>query len=223
MRQRGFDLPRLKLQLADKTEFARFQDSSQGAGGLFVPGSDTPSVGEAVTVEVVFKGGPRVLLRGVVTWRRATGDARARPGVGIAVDPGEKPKLEFIYGYVRGGLIDVRERRRLPVRLRVAYSSPRGRRVNFTRDIDEEGAFVRAAELLEIGSRTQLLISPPGGDFKPIEVHALVHRQEVQGSDRGMGVRFDFADDQERERVQAFVGKLEQDYLAGHLPDEALI
>jgi hypothetical protein len=214
---------RLKLHLIERADFAKFQDPSAGGNGLFVPGSDTPAVGESVTVEVIFQGGPRVLLRGAVLWRRATGDARARAGVGVSIDAGERPKLDFLYGYVRGGLIDVREKRRLPVRLRVAYTSPRGRRINFTRDINEEGAFVRAAELLEVGARTQLLITPPGDNYKPIEVHAVVARQEAQGADRGMGVRFEFAGDDERERLLAFMRKLEGDYLDGRLPDEALI
>src|SRR5205823_6202267 len=130
------------------------------------------------------------------------GDARTRPGVGVAVDKSEKGKLGYILGYVRGGMIDVRDKRRLPVRLRVAYTSTRGRRVNFTSDLNEEGAFVRTAEPLEIGERTELLISPPGGDYRPIEVRGVVARQSAQGDDpRGVGVRFEFTGDPERERV----------------------
>jgi len=211
---------RLKLHLVERSDFQKYQDPS---GGLFVPGTDTPSVGTPVTVEVAFQGGPRVLLHGVVSWRRATGDARTRPGVGVAVDASERPKLSFIQGYVRGGLLDVREKRRLPVRLRVAYTGPRGRRVNFTRDINEEGAFVRASEMLDVGQKTLLLISPPGGDYKPIEVHGEIARQQNDGADRGVGVRFEFASPEEEERFLQFVKRLETDYLGGRLPDEALI
>jgi type IV pilus assembly protein PilZ len=213
-------LGRLKLHLVERSDFVKYQDP---AGGIFVPGTDTPSVGSTVTVEIIFQGGPRVLLHGVVSWRRATGDARTRPGVGIAVDPGEKPKLAYVHGYVRGGLLDVREKRRLPVRLRVAYASAKGRRVNFTRDLNEEGAFVRAVETLDVGARTLLLISPPGGGYKPIEVNAVVARTQADGNDRGMGVRFEFQSDDERARFLSFVGKLEKDYLEGKLPDEALV
>jgi hypothetical protein len=152
---------RLKLHLIERGDFARYQDSSSGPEGLFVPGGDPPAVGQQVTVEVVFQAGPRVLLLGVVCWRRAAGDMRARTGAGIAIGPTERAKMNFINGYVRGGMLDVREKRRLPVRLRITYTSPRGRRMNFTRDLNEEGAFVRAAEVLELGAHTQLLISPP--------------------------------------------------------------
>lgn len=213
-------MTRLKLHLVDRGDFHKYYDP---AAGLFVPGSDAPAVGDRVTVEVVFQGGPRVLLHGAALWRRPTGDARARAGVGVGIDAAEQAKLRYLLGYVRGGLIDVRERRRLPVRLRVAYSGAKGRRINFTRDLNEEGAFVRTAEMLDVGARTLLLITPPGGDYKPVEVNATVTRQHAEGVDRGVGVRFDFKDDAERARWAAFVERLETDYLDGKLPDDALI
>lgn len=213
-------MTRLKLHLLDRADFHKYYEPPSG---LFVPGSDPPNVGERVTVEVVFQGGPRVLLHGSPLWRRTTGDARARPGVGVAIDAGEQAKLRYLLGYVRGGLIDVRERRRLPVRLRVAYAAAKGRRVNFTRDLNEEGAFVRTAEMLDVGASTLLLVSPPGGEYRPVEVHATVTRQHADGHDRGVGVRFDFQDEPERARWSAFVHKLESDYLDGRLPDDVLL
>jgi Tfp pilus assembly protein PilZ len=212
---------RLKLHLLERADFAKYHEGPGAA--LFVPGAEPPNVGARVTVEVIFQAGPRVLLHGFVLWRRTTGDARARPGAGVGIDTSEASKLRYLLGYVRGGLMDVRERRRLPVRLRVAYSAAKGRRVNFTRDLNEEGAFVRTAEMLDIGSSTLLLISPPGGEYKPLEVHATVTRQHAAGGDRGVGVRFDFRDEQERMRWAAFVGKLEGDYLDGRLTDDALL
>src|SRR5438105_1680315 len=122
----------MKLHLLDRADFPKYYEGPSGAG-LFVPGGDPPNVGERVTVEVIFQGGPRVLLHGFVLWRRTSGDARARPGVGVGIDGAEGSKLRYLIGYVRGGLIDVREKRRLPVRLRVAYTGAKGRRVNFTR------------------------------------------------------------------------------------------
>ncbi|HEY2742965.1 MAG TPA: PilZ domain-containing protein [Polyangia bacterium] len=213
-------MTRLKLHLVDRTDFHKYYEA---ASGMFIPGSEPPNVGERVTVEVVFQGGPRVLLHGVVLWRRTAGDARARPGSGVGIDGAEQAKIRYLLGYVRGGLIDVRERRRLPVRLRVAYTGQKGRRVNFTRDLNEEGAFVRTAEMLDLGAATTLVISPPGGDYRPVEVAATVTRQHSEGNDRGVGVRFDFKDDLERTRWAAFVQKLESDYLDGRLSDDVLL
>lgn len=214
-------MTRLKLHLVARADFHKYCEGPTGE--IFVPGGRTPGVGDRVTLEVVFQGGPRVLLNGIVRWRRTAGDARARQGVGVAIDATEDAKMRYLLGYVRGGLIDVRERRRLPVRLRVAYSGAKGRRINFTRDLNEEGAFVRAAEMLDVGSSTLLLISPPGGEYKPVEVQATVTRQSQNDDDHGVGVRFQFRDDEQRAHWNAFVRKLETDYLEGRLPDDVLM
>ena len=160
-------------------------------------------MGERVTVEVVFQGGPRVLLHGEVLWRRTTGDARARPGAGVGIDAAEQAKIRYLLGYVRGGLIDVRERRRLPVRLRVAYTGQKGRRVNFTRDLNEEGAFVRCAEMLDLGASTMLLISPPGGDYRPSRCGRRSTRQHRRATTAASACAFDFRDEQEQARAGA--------------------
>jgi Tfp pilus assembly protein PilZ len=217
-------MSRLKLHLLERSDFAKIYDPNTPGGGLFVASSDPPQIGMPKTVEVIFQGGPRVLLHGKVLWRRATGDARTRPGVGIGFDASERAKLNYLHGYVRGGLLDHRERKRLPVRLRVAYIGSLGtRRVNFTRDINEEGAFVRATELLEIGATTLLLISPPNAQYKPIEVKAAVARHQNDGVERGLGVRFVFANEDEHARFKTFMEKLENDYLDGMLPDDLLL
>src|SRR5262249_51103458 len=141
-RSRLARMSRLKLHLVERGDFAKFYDPNTPGGGLFVPGADPPPVGSNRIVEVIFQAGPRVLLHGKVLWRRATGDQRTRPGVGIGFDPGEQAKLTYIQGYMRGALVDMRRKPRLPVRLRVAYVAPSGqRRINFTRDIHDEGAF----------------------------------------------------------------------------------
>jgi Tfp pilus assembly protein PilZ len=217
-------MSRLKLHLVERSDFAKIYDPNTPGGGLFIAGADPPPIGTPRTIEVVFQGGPRVLLHGKVLWRRATGDSRARPGVGIGFDATERAKLSFIQGYVRGGLLDVRRRLRLPVRMRVAYVGPSGqRRINFTRDINDEGAFVRTSELLEVGQATLLLITPPGENYKPIEIHATVARQQDDGIERGIGVKFDLRNEDERARFDTFMKKLESDYLDGTLPDTALL
>jgi Tfp pilus assembly protein PilZ len=216
---------RLKLHLLERTDFIKFHDPSLGPGGLFVPGTDTPGVGDPVTIEVVFQGGPRVLLQGIIRWRRTAGDARARAGIGVEFEASETAKLNYLHGYVRGGLLDVREKRRLPVRLRVAYhaSPSKGRRVNFTRDLNEEGAFVRTSEVLAIGTPLALQVYPPGGEYRPIGVGAQVARHQAGETDRGAGVIFTFRTEEEGARWRAFVAKLEGDYLDGKLPDDVLL
>jgi Tfp pilus assembly protein PilZ len=212
---------RLKVHLVERADFQRYQDPSLGMIGLFVPSIES-SVGDRVIVEVIFQNGPRVLLHGIVKWRRAAGDARARVGIGVEFAASETAKLNYLHGYVRGGLLDVRERRRLPIRLKVAYTGAKGRRLNFTRDLNEEAAFVRTAEQLPMSSVVPLLIYPPGGDFRPLEVAGEVARQS-DGNDRGVGVLFKFTDDAAREHWHRFIERLESDYLEGKLGDDALL
>lgn len=212
---------RLKINLVERADLQRYQDASIGANGVFVPNVDQ-AVGERVLVELIFQNGPRLLMHGIVKWRRTSGDSRARPGVGVEFTASEHAKLSYLTGYVRGGLLDMRERRRLPLRLKVAYSTPRGRRLNFTRDLNEEGVFVRTAEQLPIGSSVPLLVYPPGGDFKPLEVGGEVVRQS-EGNDRGVCVVFRFVDELARDVWQKFIARLETEYLEGRLADDALL
>ena len=215
------ELLRLKLRLVAKSDWAKYYDAAANHT-IFCPTATPPGVGTSVQLEVLFQGGPRLLLHGVTLWRRPAGDARARAGVGVGVQPMDREKLDFIDRYTRDELNEQRGRRRLPIRLRVTYSVPGGRRINFTRDLHEEGVFVRAADPLAAGEETKLLLLPPGGNFKPIEVRGSVVRACKDDPDRGMGIQLLFRDDAEKHHFADFVKRLEQEYLSGSLPDEAL-
>jgi Tfp pilus assembly protein PilZ len=211
---------RLKLRVVAKEDWAKYYDAAGGT--VFCPSATPPSVGQSLQLEVLFQGGPRLLVRGVVLWRRPAGDARARAGVGLGIHPVDRDKLEFINHFVRDQMGDQRRRRRLPLRLRATYTARTGRRINFTRDIHEEGVFVRSSELLTSGDDIKLLLVPPGGNFKPIEVRGRVVRLVEEQPHRGMGINLVFKDPEEQRGFAEFVKRLEEEYLAGTLPDEAL-
>jgi Tfp pilus assembly protein PilZ len=216
------DILRLKLRLVAKGDWTKYYDAGANHT-IFCPTATPPAVGTPVQIEVMFQGGPRMLLHGMTMWRRPAGDARARAGAGIGVQPIDREKLEYIGRYARDEVMeDKRGRRRLPIRLRVTYSVPGGRRINFTRDLHEHGIFVRAADPLAPGEETKLLLIPPGGAFKPIEVRGNVVRVVKEDPDRGMGIQLLFRDDNEKRMFADFVKRLEQEYMAGSLPDEAL-
>jgi hypothetical protein len=213
-------MERLKLRLVAREDWAKYFD--EGSGTIFCPSATPPPVGQSVELEVLFQGGPRMILRGDVLWRRPAGDARTRPGIGFGVHPIDQLKMTYLLGYVRGESSEQRGRRRLPIRMRVTYSARAGRRINFTRDIHEDGVFVRSVELLDMNAETKLLLAPPGGDWKPIEVRGKVARLVEEGPDRGMGIQLVFRGEVERRAFAEFVERLEEQYLAGTLPDEAL-
>lgn len=216
-------MKRIHLRVPSQEDWWRFFDPNISGGGIFCPGNDPPDVGSDVQLEITFVSGPRFFLRGIVMWRRPQhNDPRARAGVGIKVSPRDRSKVNYVNAWVRGGVLDKREQRRLPVRLRVTYSGRSGRRINFTRDLSEEGLFVRSQELLELDTPITVMISPPGNDYKPYSLAGTVARLVDEPDERGMGIQIIFADEQARARYTAFVHKLEEEYLAGQLPDEVV-
>jgi type IV pilus assembly protein PilZ len=208
----------LKLRLVQREDWGRYFDPAAD-GTIFCPTPEPPAVGTAVKLEILFQGGPRAYLRCLVIWRRPSSNPQVRPGVGLRVQPVDQGVLEYIDNHA-AGQADRRARRRLPLRLRVSYTAHNARRVNFSRDISEDGLFVGSADPLAVGEETSLLILPPGGQFRPVEVRAKVARVTTTPA-RGMGVKFIFADAAERERFASFVGRLEQQWLAGELPADS--
>ncbi len=215
-------MKRLRLRVPNSENWQRFFDPSIPGGGVFCPTNDPPEIGAEVRIEITFISGPRFFVEGIVMWRRPhLNDPRIRAGVGIQVYPRERSKVSYVNAWVRGGVVDKRELRRLPVRLRVTYSARSGRRINFTRDLSEEGIFVRSQELLDLNTPITLLLVPPG-DFKPYPLQGLVTRHEDDQDERGMGIQLEWASEEEQERYLSFVQKLEQQYLTGQLPDEVV-
>ena len=77
---------RLTLALTDKSEWVKVFDPR--GGGLFVATPSPPEVGTDVRVDLsIASGGPRVILKGSVVFRRTEVDGRAPIGcaVGLAV------------------------------------------------------------------------------------------------------------------------------------------
>lgn len=214
---------RLHLRLPTREDWWRYFDSNVAGGGIFCPTGEPPDVGREVRVEITFVGGPRFFLKGTVMWRRPQlKDPRARAGVGIKVHSADRGKLSYVNAWVRGGVLDKRDGRRLPLRLRVTYTGRTGRRINFTRDLSDEGVFVRSQELLDLNTPIKLLLAPPGDDYKPFSLSGTVARLVDEEDERGMGIRLEFSSDQDRERYARFINRLEEQYLAGALPDDVV-
>lgn len=215
-------MKRLRLRVPNTEDWQKYFDPNITGGGVFCPTADPPEVGAEVRVEITFVSGPRFFVKGIVMWRRPRlNDPRSRAGVGIKVHPNDKNKISYVNAWVRGGVIDKRELRRLPVRLRVTYTARAGRRINFTRDLSEEGIFIRSQELLDLNTRIRLLLVPPG-EYKPINLVGIVARHLDEPDERGMGIRLDFRDGEAKQNYTRFVQRLEHQYLTGQLPDDVI-
>lgn len=216
-------MKRLKLRVRTQDDWWKYYDSNISEGGVFCPANEPPSVGSKVQLEILFVGGPRFFVQGTVMWRRPQlNDPRARAGIGIEVRSGDRSKLSYVNAWARGGVLDKRETRRLPVRLRVTYTARTGRRINFTRDISEEGLFVRSQELLDLETTTKVLLSPPDESFKPFQLSGTVARLVDEPDERGMGILIDFSSPEQKSRFASFVQRIEEEYLQGKLPDDVI-
>jgi serine/threonine protein kinase len=218
---------RLRVEVDGPAGWAEIYDPSVSGGGLFCPTDDPPRIGGRVYAEVAFLSGPRFFVRGIVTWRRAkvgprTADRRARAGIGLQIHPRDRNKVAYVNSWVRGSIGERRGVRRLPVRLRVTYSARSGRRINFTRDINESSVFLRSHELLELGTTIRLLIMPPDESQLFFDLKGEVRRLVEDEEQRGMGVFLAFPHAEAHEAFGEFVRGLERAFLAGMLPDDVI-
>jgi hypothetical protein len=140
----------------------------------------------------------------------------------VQFHPSQRGKVSYISNWVGGDAPNMRHLRRLPIRLRVTYSGRTGRRVNFTRDLNETGIFVRSRELLQLHTPIRLVLAPPSPRKTPIRLEGKVSRLVEEGEDRGMGISLTFGTSVERRSFADFIEKLEREFLAGELPEDAI-
>lgn len=212
---------RMDLRLADKSDWIRVFDPRDCT--VFVPSKSPPPVGSSTRIDLAIgQQGPRILLRGKVMSRRDAPEGEHPPGCRVALGPKEREKINYLNGFVRGGLLDLRERRRLPVRLPVVYGALDGPCETFTRDINEEGVFVLSERPLPETSRVNMLISFPGRS-KPVSLTGDVSHTVVPEDDDVPGMGILFCEEDRGAALTALVDELEKAFLTGTLPEEILL
>lgn len=217
-------MQRLQLRLANMQQWYEHLDNTSGESILFAPTDAPPPAGSSVLLDVVFVEGPRIFLKGVVIWRRsrASSSRDILPGAGVRIRSSDKDKIEYVNGFVRGGLLDKRgSGRRLPIRLQVTYSCASGRRMNFTRDLNEEGLSLNSSELLKISSPVILEVIFPAG-LGVFRLSGTVVRHIDDDGGRGMGIRLLFEDEAQGNRYKETLKKVEELLLSGRLSSELL-
>lgn len=212
----------LTLAIAEPGQWETYFSVSGESDMLFCPTEEIVSVGEVVRLRVVFETGPQFLLGGVVTWRRAAGAAggKLRAGVGLRLNFSERGKVQYIRGYARGGLLDKRTEPRLPLRLRVTYRSSGARRVNFTRDLTQNGMLLATSELFPVGTSLELTVMPPADTFSVLRVKGEVVRQVEDDRGRAVGISFRFATRDEQSTMGRLVRSIERAFHEGRLAEE---
>jgi Tfp pilus assembly protein PilZ len=179
---------------------------------IFVAASESIDPGTSVRVDLDVDGW-LVTLRGTVVGRRD-----APPGVVVALGGAEREKINYLNGFVRGGLLNLREKRRLPIKLAVTYGAIDGPEATFTKDINEEGVFLFTDKPLPETSQVHMLLSLPGRP-QPLSLvgkvsHTILHHEDEPP---GMGIVFDL-DEATRGQLVQIVRELEAQLDAGQLP-----
>lgn len=205
---------RLELRLSSQHEWLKIFDPRDWT--VFVATADDVDNGANLRVDLDV-GGWLVTLRGTVVARRDDPQ-----GVVVALGGSERDKINYLNGYVRGGLLNLREKRRLPLRLSVTYGAVEGPATTFTKDINEEGIFLFTDRPLPETSQVHMLVTIPGKP-QPLSLvgkvsHTIVTQDEEPP---GMGIIFDL-DATQRETLGAIVKELEVEMQAGRLPTNTL-
>lgn len=199
----------LKARFGDGGELLRHYLPSLPEGGLFFATREALPEGTPVAVEVRFpelRG--RVMLRGAVAWRRAGRHrTKLRAGVGVAFNPAEERKRDFLLAAARNGeAANARRHRRLPVSLDVAFRvAGAGERRGRLDNIGAGGALIATDEPLAPGTELVLDVTPPGG-LLPLAIAARVAWARPE---EGCGVAFRCRDAGGARRLRELVRRLE--------------
>jgi uncharacterized protein (TIGR02266 family) len=204
---------RLELRLSSQSDWIKIFDPRDWT--IFVPTTAPVEHGTTVRIDLEV-GGWMVALRGTVVGRRDDSS-----GVMVALGGTERDKINYLNGFVRGGLLNLREKRRLPIRLAVTYGAVEGPAATFTKDINEEGVFVFTDRPLPETSQVHMLLTLPGRP-EPLSLTGKVSHTIIaqDGEPPGMGIVFDL-DDTARDRLAEIVRELEDQLHAGTLPTGA--
>jgi uncharacterized protein (TIGR02266 family) len=206
---------RLELKLTNQAEWIKIFDPRDWT--VFVPTDKQIESGAALRIDLDV-GGWLVTLRGAVVGQRDG----ATKGVVVALGGTERDKINYLNGFVRGGLLNLREKRRLPIRLSVTYGAVEGPVNTFTKDINEEGLFLMTDKPLPETSQVHMLLAVPG-KTQPLSLMGKVGHTITSDDDEppGMGIVF-VLDDPQKEQLEQTIKELEQLISEGKLPNTAL-
>jgi Tfp pilus assembly protein PilZ len=205
---------RLELKLGSHSEWIKIFDPRDWT--VFVPTDEPIDNGASLRIDLDV-GGWLVTLRGTVVGSREDPN-----GVTVALGAAEREKINYLNGFVRGGLLNLREKRRLPIRLSVTYGAVEGPANTFTKDINEEGLFLFTDKPLPETSQVHMLVSVPGKP-NPLSLVGKVSHTILAADEEppGMGIVFDL-DDAQRDALLAVIKELEDALIKGGLPGPAL-
>jgi type IV pilus assembly protein PilZ len=100
-----------------------------------------------------------------------------------------------------------REHPRAPIELKVDYRRLNSFFADYTKNISKGGTFIKTRKALPVGTRFLFQLSIPGRD-QAIELSGEVVHASATADQAGMGIRFVWEDDAQRQQFEALVEQL---------------
>jgi len=116
---------------------------------------------------------------------------------------------------------DHREHARAPIELRVDYKKLNSFFADYTKNISKGGTFIKTSRSLPVGTRFVFRLAVPGR-AEPFQLKGDVVHDAVTGQEPGMGIRFVWADEQERLEFEQVVEALMEQSLGQHVARKLL-
>jgi type IV pilus assembly protein PilZ len=105
-----------------------------------------------------------------------------------------------------------RNAERHSITLRVDYKRMNTFFADYAKNISKGGTFIRTGKPLDVGTEFVFVLSIPGQpdqlQLRGKVVWTVGEGSATEEQPAGMGIRFDFTDDGQRAKLEAFVGKL---------------
>ena len=105
-----------------------------------------------------------------------------------------------------------REHARAPIELRVDYKKLNSFFADYTKNISKGGTFIKTKKTLPIGTRFLFRLTVPNRE-SPFELNGDVVHASPSGEEPGMGIRFVWGVDADRDAFEAAVERLMSDSL----------
>jgi type IV pilus assembly protein PilZ len=119
-----------------------------------------------------------------------------------------------------------RNEERAAVQLRVDYKRLNTFFADYTKNISKGGTFIRTTKPLDIGTEFVFVLSVPSHNtqlaLKGEVVRVVSEEGATPDNPAGMGIRFKFENDDERDKVDDFVEKLMDEALGKHISTKLL-
>jgi type IV pilus assembly protein PilZ len=121
---------------------------------------------------------------------------------------------------------DRREQFRAAITLRVDYKRLNTFFADYTKNISKGGTFIRTTKPLDVGTEFVFVLSFPAQDnqlrLKGEVIWVVAEDKATDEQPPGMGIRFLFQNDSEREAVDQFVEKMMDEALGSHISQKLL-